>query len=239
VDHANWDEFVPHLADSFRVVTYDRRGHSRSERLARQSRMTDDVDDLAELLTVLDLSPAHVIGNSYGGMVALRLAVKHPDLCASVTAHEPPFLHLNQKILDDPEVAAVDRLQRDTVARLEAGDLDAGISQFVNAVVHPETWVNAPEEFREFLRSNAPSFIDDVHDPEPWSIDLDALGRLSIPVLLTQGDLSPTFYGRIIDEIASRATNVARDTINDAGHDPHVWEAAQYAQILQTILHEA
>jgi pimeloyl-ACP methyl ester carboxylesterase len=46
-DHYGWDQIVPALARSFRVLTYDRRGHGQSERLAGQGHISEDVADLA------------------------------------------------------------------------------------------------------------------------------------------------------------------------------------------------
>ena len=43
--HHDWDPIVPRLADSFRVVTYDRRGHSESERPTGPGSVHEDVDD--------------------------------------------------------------------------------------------------------------------------------------------------------------------------------------------------
>ena len=45
-DHAAWDQVVPALAQHFRVLTYDRRGHSQSQRPSTQGSTEDDVDDL-------------------------------------------------------------------------------------------------------------------------------------------------------------------------------------------------
>ena len=42
-DHRNWDAVVPGLARSCRVITYDRRGHSRSERLSTPGSIDEDV----------------------------------------------------------------------------------------------------------------------------------------------------------------------------------------------------
>ena len=48
--HHNWDRVVPGLAKSFRVLAYDRRGHSQSQRLTGQGSVREDVADLAALI---------------------------------------------------------------------------------------------------------------------------------------------------------------------------------------------
>jgi pimeloyl-ACP methyl ester carboxylesterase len=63
----NWDPVIPGLAEHYRVVAYDRRGHSESERPRGQGSFTEDVADLAGLIEELDLAPAAwVAGNSAG-----------------------------------------------------------------------------------------------------------------------------------------------------------------------------
>ena len=73
-DHHNWAPVVPLLSQSFRVVTFDRRGHSQSEAGRNQGSFAEDADDLGELIERLGLAPAHVVGNSGGAAIALRLA---------------------------------------------------------------------------------------------------------------------------------------------------------------------
>ncbi len=68
-DHHNWDLVVAGLARTFRTLTYDRRGHSQSERLASQGSIEEDVADLALLMTSHDVAPAHIVGNSFGGSI--------------------------------------------------------------------------------------------------------------------------------------------------------------------------
>ncbi len=94
-----WDPMVPHLAESVRVLTYDRRGHGESERPSGQGSVREDVSDLAALIEDLDLAPAWVAGQSFGGSITLRLAGERPDLLRGITAHEPPVFSL---VADDP-----------------------------------------------------------------------------------------------------------------------------------------
>jgi pimeloyl-ACP methyl ester carboxylesterase len=60
----NWAPVVPLLGQSFRVVTFDRRGHSQSESPPGQGSFAEDADDLGGLIGQLHLGPAHVAGNS-------------------------------------------------------------------------------------------------------------------------------------------------------------------------------
>ena len=75
-DHHNWDGVVGELSKAFRVLTYDRRGHSQSERPPGQGSVEEDIDDLIELINHLNLSPAHIAGNSYGAGIVLKTAAK-------------------------------------------------------------------------------------------------------------------------------------------------------------------
>src|SRR6478736_10549544 len=93
-DRLSWQLLVASLADHFRVVRYDRRGHGESSCPPGQGTRAQDEDDLAELLEVLDLAPAHVVGNSFGASIVLGLAARRPALFSSVIVHEPPLLSL-------------------------------------------------------------------------------------------------------------------------------------------------
>jgi 3-oxoadipate enol-lactonase len=64
----------------FEVLSYDQRGLGRSSKPARDYTMADYADDAAGLLGALGWGPCHVAGTSFGGMVALTLAVRHPEL---------------------------------------------------------------------------------------------------------------------------------------------------------------
>ena len=78
-------------AAGYRTITYDRRGTGRSGRDDWPGRGADQhADDAAALLDALDAAPAVVLGVSSGGVVALALAARHPDLVERVVAWEPP-----------------------------------------------------------------------------------------------------------------------------------------------------
>src|SRR5437899_2858228 len=81
------------LSDEYTVITYDRRGFSRSplNRPVGDDRLSDDAHDIGALLDLLADGPAAVFGSSSGAIVALATLERHPDQVRTVIAHEPPL----------------------------------------------------------------------------------------------------------------------------------------------------
>src|SRR5688572_2877332 len=90
--HEVWTQVAERLARRFRVISYDRRGHSRSERPAGARSRVEDEDDLAALIETLAGEPACVAANSFGGLISLTLAARRPELIRALTVHEPPAM---------------------------------------------------------------------------------------------------------------------------------------------------
>jgi pimeloyl-ACP methyl ester carboxylesterase len=79
-DAGEWADVAPTLAEECTVVTYDRRGMSRSPRPDgwTATSMAEAADDAAALLRALELAPTVVVGHSGGASVACSLVVRHP-----------------------------------------------------------------------------------------------------------------------------------------------------------------
>ncbi|NBC84847.1 MAG: alpha/beta fold hydrolase [Bacteroidetes bacterium] len=81
----DWFAQVPHFAPRYRVLTLDLRGHGRSDKPREAYSIAQFARDVAVLLRKRDAWPAHVVGLSMGGMVALQLALNAPALVQSLT----------------------------------------------------------------------------------------------------------------------------------------------------------
>ncbi|MEU4515188.1 alpha/beta hydrolase [Nonomuraea wenchangensis] len=98
-DAAGFAALAATLAGRYTVVTYDRRGNSRSPLDGPPEPQSVEVhaDDAARLLTALGVTPeepALVFGNSSGAVIGLELAARRPELVRTLVAHEPPLFEL-------------------------------------------------------------------------------------------------------------------------------------------------
>jgi 3-oxoadipate enol-lactonase len=73
-----WDPQLGSLTEHFRVVRFDARGHGRSPVPPGPYSLDDFADDIIELLDRLEVTRAHLVGLSLGGMTAMRLAIRDP-----------------------------------------------------------------------------------------------------------------------------------------------------------------
>lgn len=78
-----------HLEPRFTVVTYDRRGLSRST--GTPSGLATHADDAAQVLAAVTDLPAFVFGSSIGAVIALELTERHPARVRVAVVHEPPI----------------------------------------------------------------------------------------------------------------------------------------------------
>jgi pimeloyl-ACP methyl ester carboxylesterase len=233
---------VPALAGSLRVLVYDRRGHSRSERPDTPGSVDEDGDDLAALLEVLDLAPAHVVTNSFGGNIALRLATRRPDVFRSLSCHEPPLWGLLEGDPESEEMLQQGAGSLEAVGRrIAEGDHEGAAHQFVDEVAFgPGAWENElPPEVRAIFVQNAPTFLDELQDPNQLRVDEDALTRLELAVRLTDGSESPPTFPRVIDRLIELIPRVTRETIDGAAHVPQLTMPEHYAKLTTRAVQQA
>ena len=176
-DHTGWDPSLRALTERFEVITWDRRGRSRSQDGDHPGSRDEDAADLAALIEHLGGAPVHVAGNSYGSIVVLTLVASRPELVASAVVHEPPLLNLLEGTTDPAIAEALAGVDRGFGAVL-------ALIERVPTRPRPSTsstrWPwgrdrgrGSPTSFRAVLVANAPTFLDERATPRP--------GRSTLP----------------------------------------------------------
>jgi 3-oxoadipate enol-lactonase len=87
---AMWDEQAAALADSFRLLRYDQRGHGGSDAPAGRYPFDTLLDDALALMDALGINKAHFAGLSMGGATALGLAERRPDRFERIVVADSP-----------------------------------------------------------------------------------------------------------------------------------------------------
>lgn len=83
------------LSKYYKVITYDRRGYSRSNGTIENDFFNDSIEDLLEIIQQLVSNEKVIlVGCSAGALIAMKFGEKHPELTSMIIAHEPPFLNL-------------------------------------------------------------------------------------------------------------------------------------------------
>ncbi len=224
-DGAGWGPAVELLAERYRVLVWDRRGHSRSQSGDGAGSRAEDAADLAGLIEHVADEPVHVAGNSYGANVTLTLVSERPDVVATAAAHEPPLFSLlngarDQTLADELSVLDADL---DAVrAMIGAGGHRHAAQYFIDHVaLGAGTWDQLPEAFRSALAANAPTYLDELADQTAQSLDTAALATTTVPLLLTRGTDSPPLFGAVVTELARRVPAARVEILAGAGHIPH------------------
>jgi len=234
-DHFNWNTIVDELSKNFCVLTYDRRGHSKSERRQGQGSAEEDVSDLIALLEHLNFSPAHIVGNSGGAAIVLKTAGARPDIFKTLVVHEPPLFGLLKNIDEaQPLLKVVQERIRAVANLIAANEYEQAAKLFVETIAFgPGAWKGLPDHVKQTFIYNAPTFLDEIHDPNNLEFDTSGLSHFDKPALLTHGTESPPFFPMVLNIISKAFPHAERFVFEGAGHVPHMSHPEQYIQILK------
>jgi pimeloyl-ACP methyl ester carboxylesterase len=173
---AMWEPVVPELADSFRVITPDSRGHGRSTNPSGKLSYSLIADDIAALIDALGLDRPVVGGWSDGGQVTLELGARHPGAASAlvVGAAYPDFESTGLREAHRELLGADQR----GVPDLRQLDADLGESAEEIKALHP----GGPEQWETLIRQTASMWLDYK------GLGARELRAIREPVLVLAGD---------------------------------------------------
>jgi pimeloyl-ACP methyl ester carboxylesterase len=183
-----WGDAVKELARLGRVISYDRRGCGRSERPEPYERtsIAEQADDAAALLDALEAAPAVVMGRSYGGAVAVDLALRYPDKVRALILLEGDALGLSPAGLEWTKGLCERMREVD-----ERAGVDAVYRALIDEVAGDGVWDSFPEEVRRVLTKNGPALLAELHYVEEPMPDTAAFATIDLPALLVVATDSP------------------------------------------------
>lgn len=195
-----------------RNVFFDLPGHGKSGAWLGEDYQTECLTICTDLLD----APAHVVGHSFGGTVALRLAIERPDLVSRLTLIEPVLF---AAVTEPKARAAYETMMQPFVAACEAGDLEATARAFMGMWGAGPDWSDMPQAMRDrivgqihLVPASAPAIEDDVHGV------VARLSSVRCPVdLIAGGDTQPVIAA-ILDRLEHDISDTRRAVIDGARH---------------------
>jgi len=236
-------DLVAHLTDSYTVVTYDRRGLSRSRLDApeRGATLAEHGDDVHRLLASLTDAPALMLGCSLGAVIGMHTAVRHPEQIRTLIAHEP----VAPRLLPDHERAHHER----ELAALQDLYLRQGLSAALPEIartlgIDPAATDAEPDltpqpinalratNFDYFIRHDFTAVVRDT-------LDVAALKAVSTRIVPAAGRTTPrtVFDYRCATTLATLLGRELQEL--PGGHNGNTSHPRAYATRIREILNDA
>ncbi len=190
-DYRIWRSQIRPFAARYRVIAYSRRYHTPNPWRGDGSDYSAALhaQDLAALLESLKLGPAHLVGHSAGGTVALLAARDHPQLVRSVVVMEPGLPGL----LSGEEAQSSGASRQKTFAAIRAayaaGDEEGAVGMFGDWVFRPRTWQQVSPPMKAMFRENLRSVLAQMNsNAPPLSFTCDDARKIRAPLLVVEGE---------------------------------------------------
>jgi pimeloyl-ACP methyl ester carboxylesterase len=227
----SWGEFGDQLADRRRVIAYERRGFTAAAPEPAED-MRVHAKDAHSILERAEALPADGVGWSGGGLVALALAVEHPDACRSLLLIEPSVHGLRAVTL-----SAIGMTLRAQLAKLRRGQAAATDIAYRWTFAYRGLDRNAWEEMPESWREGVLTYADAVAAEQPQETSLryptrEDLRQLDIPITIVIGERSQTYFHRIAKNLHRRLPNATLRSVPEASHAVHLDAPSKVAALL-------
>ncbi len=233
---AAWARLAKPLDQDITMVAPDMPSHGRSCDWDETSDFADTAYQAA--LDTLDATPMDVIGHSFGAVIALRLAVNHPERLRSLTLIEPVFFAMAQP--DAPETVTDFDLGMARVAdALAEGDRATAARLFNQRWGDGSKWVAIPEKSRHaMIRAihMIPATAGFLYRDAAGMLAPGRLDRVAMPTLLIRGGASPGAIAAIADGLVARLPNVRQSVIDGAGHMAPITHPLPVANAIKGLL---
>ncbi len=217
---SQWKSLMNDLSDQFMVLASDALGAGKSPPwpATQPGALSQEVRLLSQVLEAAG-DEFFLVGHSYGGAVALKVALEHPDRVKAIVLYEPTlFAVLQQESPNQPAFNEINAVVDDAVASIDSGDLSSAAERFIDYWMQTGSWMSMPDKVKGPIARS-------MRDVERWRqalcnepTPLEHLSRIEKPILYMTGGQSPASskgVARLLTEVLPQVESIEFD---DLGH---------------------
>lgn len=189
------DAFLPLMSEAalggYRLIRYHRRGYGESSEIDAPFLMEAQVADALALLDAVGVERAHIVGHSFGGAVALQLALNAPERVQSLAVLEPPVFVGGPEPAEDPPPEFPELLT--LYERYQSGDGPGAVHGFLDWSAGPDWrdgFASRPGVLEQAEADARTLFEIDLAASAAWTFGAAEAGRIDQPLLYIAGGLS-------------------------------------------------
>ncbi len=218
---AQWKSTIDGLRARHRVITPDLPGYGGSS-IDPEMPVNDLASDAAAIIDLITQigEPVHLVGHSFGGAVAVKVAMTSGHLVRSLTVFEPAMFHLLRDGADEDrslygEIASV---EAHLAACAQDDDAAAGMTHFIDYWNGEGTWDRLTDSVRDMYASEIGHVLRDfaADNNEAWS--LTEAEAISCPTFAYMGLASHALSQRTTEMLAETIPNAVLTMVAEAAH---------------------
>ncbi|HPU38961.1 MAG TPA: alpha/beta hydrolase [Microthrixaceae bacterium] len=206
------------------VCAYDRRGYAASLDAGSAPTLDDQAEDLRWVCEWTQAARVVVVGHSFGGTVAMRLAESTPPWLAAIGAFESPAPSLGSYRSDGADLA---------LAAGETGGPIAAAEAFYRLVVGDAVWDGLREKDRHLRQAEGVQLVAEFLDLRRAD-GAPNLAAVLLPVVVGVGSDSVPEWKASAHELADTLSGSSLVEIPGAGHGAHLTHADEFARFVRT-----
>lgn len=237
-----WSGLIDDLVADYRVLAPDLYGYGRSDPWPESRPLTlEDESEIVAAMLARANAPAHVIGHSYGGAVAMYALKVGCGPVLSLTAYEPVLFQLlgNGDPQDLPLYAEIMEIVEAFRDGLAAGDNRRAMRIFVDFWSGAGSWDGLREEAKSDLACRAPKVEQDFTALLSDTTKLSGFAAVAVPTLLIVGGRTPGPTRSLAELLATALPDARLEAVVDAGHMGPVTHRDAINRLIATHLRRA